>query len=47
MLSVRNGTIAIDFYRRAFGAVEVARMTAPDRAVVAELAIDGVSFLSR
>src|SRR2546425_12913340 len=41
MLSVRDGARAIDLYKRAFGATEVMRITAPDRALVAELSIDG------
>lgn len=37
MLSVRNGTRALDFYKSAFGAVEVFKIEAPDGAVVAWL----------
>lgn len=45
MLTVKNAAAAIDFYRQAFGAVEVApRATAPTGQVVAQLAIDGQSF---
>jgi PhnB protein len=44
MLTVRNAVEAIDFYRRAFGAVEQARFAAPTGHVVAELAIDGLRF---
>ncbi len=39
LLSVRNGAQAVDFYKAAFGASEVFRITAPDGAVVARLAI--------
>lgn len=41
MLSVRGGPGAIDFYKRAFGAIELTRLTRPDGGVVAELAIEG------
>ena len=45
MLTVRNAVEAIDFYRRAFGASEVApRVAAPTGQVVAELAVDGQRF---
>lgn len=44
MLSVRGGPGAIDFYKRAFGAIELTRFPRPDGGVVAELAIDGVRF---
>jgi PhnB protein len=41
-LSVRDVGAAVDFYREAFGAVEVAeRLHAPDGTVVAQLEIDG------
>jgi PhnB protein len=41
-LSVRDVGAAVDFYREAFGAVEVAeRLEAPDGTVVAQLEIDG------
>jgi len=45
VLSVRRGAEAVEFYKRAFGADEVMRMTAPDGAVVAELRIGGASFM--
>jgi len=44
MLSVRNGSRAVEFYKSAFGAVEVFRIEAPDGAVVARLAIEGAEF---
>jgi PhnB protein len=45
-LSVRNGREAIDFYRRAFGAIEVYRVggTDAEESVVAQLTVDGASF---
>lgn len=45
MLSVSRGAEAIDFYKRAFGAEETFRVTAPDGAVVAELAVAGAPFM--
>src|SRR5438477_4161550 len=44
MLSVRNGARAVEFYKSAFGAVEVFRIEAPDGAVVAQLSVDGSEF---
>src|SRR6185369_10457564 len=44
MLSVRNGARAVEFYKSAFGAIEVFRIEAPDGAVVARLSIDGAEF---
>jgi len=44
MLTVKNATAAIDFYRQAFGAVEHARFTAPTGQVVAEMAINEHRF---
>ncbi len=44
-LSVRNGAAAIDFYKTAFGAIELMRNTGPDGEVVAELSIGGARFL--
>ncbi|MGC2697955.1 MAG: VOC family protein [Candidatus Angelobacter sp.] len=43
-LSVRNGAKAVEFYRSAFGAVEMFRIDAPDGAVVARLSVDGAEF---
>jgi len=44
MLSVRDGASAVEFYKRAFGAVELERITAPDGGVVAQLSIGGAKF---
>jgi PhnB protein len=44
LLSVRKGAKAIEFYKAAFGAVEVFRVDAPDGAVVARLSVDGAEF---
>src|SRR3989442_2753802 len=41
MLSVRQGARAVEFYKAAFGAVEVYRVEAPDGAVVSRLSVDG------
>ena len=43
-LSVRNGHMAIDFYKKAFGAQELMRNTSPDGDVVAELSIGDSRF---
>jgi PhnB protein len=43
-LSVRNGAKAVDFYKKAFDAVELFRIDAPDGAVVAQLSIEGATF---
>jgi PhnB protein len=44
MLTVKDAAAAIEFYRAAFDAVEVTRVTAPTGHVVAEMAIDGLGF---
>jgi len=44
MLSVRNGSKAIEFYKAAFGARELFRIDAPDGAVVARLAVEDAEF---
>lgn len=44
LLAVRGGARAVDFYRAAFGAVEVYRVEDPGGAVVARLALDGAEF---
>ncbi len=44
MLTVSNGVKAIDFYREAFGAVEIHRLVRPDGCVVAEMEIDSARF---
>jgi PhnB protein len=43
-LSVRKSTEAVEFYKAAFGAVEVYRMDDPDGGVVARLSVDGAEF---
>ena len=44
LLSVRNGAQAVEFYKSAFGAVEVFRVEDPSGAVVARLSVDGAEF---
>jgi Uncharacterized protein conserved in bacteria len=44
MLSVRNGARAVEFYKDAFGAVEVYRVEDPGGAVVSRLSVDGAEF---
>ena len=44
MLSVRNGARAVEFYKAAFGAVEVYRIDDPTGAVVSRLAVNGAEF---
>ena len=44
MLSVRNGAAAVEFYKTAFGAIEVFRIESPDGAVVARLSVSGAEF---
>ena len=41
MLSVRNGGLAVEFYKSAFGAIEVHRVEDPGGAVVSRLSIGG------
>jgi len=43
-LSVSNGKKAIEFYKSAFGAVEVYHLESPDGDVVARLSVDGADF---
>lgn len=43
-LSVRDGAAACDFYREAFGATELNRVTSPDGDVVGELTVGGARF---
>ena len=43
-LSVRNGLKAVDFYKTAFGAVEMFRIESETRDVVARLSVDGAEF---
>ena len=44
MLSVRHGARAVEFYKTAFGALEVFRVEAPDGAVVSRLSVEGAEF---
>jgi PhnB protein len=44
MLSVRNGAKAVEFYKAAFGAVEVFRVDGEDGGVVARLSVAGAEF---
>ncbi|MFO0896959.1 MAG: VOC family protein [Pirellulales bacterium] len=44
LLSVRRGAQAVEFYKAAFGAVEVFRVEDPSGAVVARLSVDGAEF---
>ncbi|MEJ7652523.1 MAG: VOC family protein [Chloroflexia bacterium] len=44
MLSVRNGAQAVEYYKVAFGAIEVYRMEDPAGSVVARLSVDGAEF---
>lgn len=43
-LSLRGGARAVEFYKSAFGAVEVYRIEDPDGNVVARLSVDGAEF---
>ena|SRR6266567_1298017 len=43
-LSLRGGARAIEFYKAAFGAVEVYRIEDPDGNVVARLSVNGAEF---
>lgn len=43
-LSVRNGAKAVEFYKSAFGAVEVFRIEDASGAVVSRLSIEGAEF---
>jgi PhnB protein len=44
MLTVRNAAAAVDYYARAFGAIEVTRFTTPTGQIVAEMSLDGEPF---
>jgi PhnB protein len=44
MLSVRNGSRAVAFYKAAFGALESFRVESPDGAIVARLSIGATDF---
>ena len=43
-LSVRGGARAVEFYKAAFGAVQVYRIEDPDGNVVARLSVSGAEF---
>src|SRR2546426_160476 len=43
-LSVRNGARAVEFYKSAFGAIEVYRVEDPAGAVVSRLSVGGAEF---
>lgn len=44
LLNVRRGSQAIEFYRQAFGAEELYRVSDPDGQVVAQLSVGGAVF---
>ncbi|MCW3093568.1 MAG: hypothetical protein JWP81_4637 [Ferruginibacter sp.] len=44
-LSVRNGISAIEFYKKAFGAIELMSNISTDGQAVAELSINGARFV--
>src|SRR5438093_10646998 len=44
MLSGRNGARAVEFYKLAFGAIEVYRVEDPGGSVVSRLSVDGAEF---
>ena len=44
LLSVRNGAKAVEFYKAAFGAVELFRMDAEDGSVIAQLSAGASDF---
>jgi len=44
MFSVRRGSSAVAFYKKAFAATEVFRIESPDGHVVARLSVDGAEF---
>lgn len=44
-LSVRNGTAAVDFYQRAFGAEVQFMVGDEENGIVAGMSIDGVEFI--
>ena len=45
MLSVRNGAKAVEFYKAAFGAVELFRLDGDGGSVVAQLSVGGARIL--
>ena len=44
-LSVSNGKAAIEFYKKAFGAIELMSAVAPDGTIVAEMSIGEARFI--
>lgn len=44
-LTVKNGATAIEFYKRAFGAIVLMSNTDPDGSVVAEMSIGNARFV--
>jgi PhnB protein len=44
LLYVKNGAAAIEFYKKAFGVIELMRVDGPDGIIVAELSLDGATF---
>ena len=44
LLNVKRGAAAVDFYKAAFGAEEISRITSPDGEIVAQLAIGSSNF---
>jgi PhnB protein len=44
-LSVRRATAAIEFYKKAFGAIELMSNINPDGGAVAELSVNGARFV--
>jgi PhnB protein len=43
-LSVRKSAEAVEFYKSAFGAVEVYRLDGPENSIVARLSVNGAEF---
>jgi PhnB protein len=43
-LSVANAQSAVDFYKKAFGAIETYRLQTPDGGLVSRLSVDGAEF---
>jgi PhnB protein len=43
-LSVANTQVAVDFYKKAFGALETYRLEMPDGSLVSRLSVDGAEF---
>jgi PhnB protein len=43
-LSVRNSAQAVEFYKSAFGAIELLRVEDPNGSVLANLSVDGAAF---